>query len=213
MFVRLFLFSLPLAFLVSLPCFADIVEVRTDEPADAYLGMKIDLRGRDFTKRITVDKDTFLLIDQNDTDIRIAKDPNTKLNHFNALIPYNLYRQGLKTTSTRFLYLQCPIVRTTYVDSTKPIITNATVDGNEFSVSFEGDRAILKEEFINVGFYKFLPLPNNSIPKLSINFPMEGKVSQHFDMVRMCEQTRIIYLMYRLDETNRSIVLEKYGLL
>lgn len=208
MFARFLLLLSPLTFLVSTFCFAEIVEVHTSEPDDSHLGMKIDLHGREFVKRLTVDKNRYLLVNKGFTDIRISKDPKTKLNHFNALIAYNLYKQGLNTTDTRFLYLQCPIVRKTYVDRTKPITNYSKIDSKKFSLSFEGDSITLKEELVDPGFYKFLSLPRDKVPKISTDFPMLGKVSEHYDMELMCANIQLIYAIYKLDESNRNIVLQ-----
>lgn len=203
-------FTLSLALLVSSVCFADVVEVSTNEPDDAHLGMNIDLYGKEFVPRIAVDKRRFLLVDLEWTDIRVVKDAKTKLNHFNALVAYNLYENGLKKSDTRFIYLQCPIVRKTFVDRSEPFVYEG-LDGKQvrgFTVAID----TLKEEFISPGFYKFLSLPDDRVAKLSNNFPMEGKVREHVDLKHMCVKAEIIYAEYRLAEANRHIVLRKFGL-
>lgn len=211
MFARFLFAPFFLSVFFSTVCFADVVEVRTNEPDDAHLGMNIDLTGKEFAKRITVDKDRFLLVDLKWTDIRVVKDAQTKLNHFNALVAYNLYEHGLKKSATRFVYLQCPIVRETFVDRSKPL-EYEVLDGKKLPVSYLVDIDTLKEEFISPGFYKFLSLPNDRVSKLSNNFPMEGKVREHFDLELMCVQTELIYAKYGLAEANRHAVLKKFGL-
>lgn len=208
MFTKLVFFSFSL--LVSTACFADIVEVSTNEPDDSHLGMNIDLSGKEFIKRIAVDKDRFLLVDPKWTDIRVVKDAHTKLNHFNALVAYNLYEHGLKKSATRFIYLQCPIVRKTFVDRSKPFEYEG-LDGKQvqgFTVAID----TLKEEFVSPGFYKFLSLPDDRVAKLSNNFPMAGKVREHVDLEHMCVKAEIIYAGYRLAEANRHVILRKFGL-
>lgn len=209
MYSKFLLKFLPLSFLLTVSCFAEIVEVSTNEPDDTYLGMKIDMYGRDFLEKITVDNNRFLLINQLSTDVRVGKDPKTNLNHFNALIPYKISDKA----PTRYLYLQCPIVREFLIDRTRPVITLSKMDSKQSKVSFDGNTEIIKEELVDPGFYKFLVGPNDSPSKLSNNFPMTGKVSEHFDMKRMCAQIEITHAIYMLDESNRSIVLKRYGLL
>lgn len=211
MFPRLLYFPFSILMLVSTVCFADVAEVSTNEPDDSHLGMKIDLSGKEFVTRVTVNKDTFLLVDPKQTDIRVVKDAQTKLNHFNALVAYNLYEHGLKKSATRFVYLQCPIVRKTFVDRSKPF-EYEVLNGKKVPVSYKVDIDNLKEEFVSPGFYKFLSLPNDRVSKLSNDFPMAGKVREHFDLELMCVQAELIYARYGLAEVHRRIVLEKFGL-
>lgn len=211
MLTRFFLLPLSFAFLISIPCVAETVEVKTSEPLDTHLGMKIDLNGKKFVNRVTVDKDKFLLVDQTRTDVRISKDTKTNLNHFNALVYYNLYEHGLETSDTRFLYLQCPVVRETFASRIKPAEDKPN-DGKSKSVYYTVDTETLKKEVVDPGFYKFLSLPDDNVPKLSNNFPMSGTVSEHFDMEIMCLQIRLIYAYYSIAEAHRRAVLKNLEL-
>lgn len=123
-----------LASLASGSCFAETIQVRTNEPDDKHIGMIIDSHGGDFIKRITVDRDKVLLVDQSQTSIKIVKDVKTNLNHFNAFVAYNLQENGLKKYATRFLYVQCPITRRYSIDRSTPP-KDKIVDGLLYSVS------------------------------------------------------------------------------
>ena len=192
-------------------CFAEDIQISTNEPEDKDLGMKIDMSGRDFVERITVDKNKFLLVDQSFTDVRVIKDAKDNLNKFSALVSYSLYIDGVKNPPTSalftdFIYVKCPITRRTSIDRSEVIEERA----GSTRLSIKSDA--LKEELLYPGAYSFLSLPEKRVPALSKNFPMVGKVSQHFDIELMCTQIEIVYLRYTLAEANRGNILKRFGI-
>lgn len=210
MLIKFLALPLSLVLFMSVSSFADTVEVRTDEPESQYLGMKIDLQGRDFLKKMAVDKNSFLLIDQQFTDVRVKKDTKNSLNKFYALIGYNLYVNNSKQSPTRFLYVQCPVTRETYVDRSSPF-RDEMIDGEILSVQ-RVNIDVSKKEFLDLGSYSFLSSPKDKVPLLSKNFPMVGKVSQHPDIEYMCLQIQVAYAGYEWSETFRRITLESFGI-
>lgn len=205
---------LPLLFslLVATPCFAEAINTTTttSEPDDKDLGTSIDMLGSDFTKKITVDKNKYLLVDPSFINIKVIKDAQTNLNHFNALIGYNIYSNGIKDSPTQFLYFQCPIIRSTDV-SRLTFLRDEIVDGVKQSIS-SFDTENLKTETLSSGYYRFLSKPENNAPPLSSNFPMTGKINQHFDIELMCLQIHLSYLKSKLAEQHRNKILKSFGI-
>lgn len=216
MFIKFLVIFLTSLLFVSMSCFAEVVKitaadkVRTNEPDDTYLGMKIDLQGQDFVERITVNRGKFLLVDQSLTDVRIKKDKTNGLNKFYALVAYNLYVNNSKQSPTRFLYVQCPVTRTTYLDRS-PHYREDIIDGVDLPVK-RVNMDNFKTEVLDSGSYSFLSSPEDKVPLLSNNFPMAGKVSQHFDIEIMCLKIQLTHAEYQWAETFRQITLEKFGI-
>lgn len=104
MFIKSFTLSFPLLLWIATPCFAETVEVRTNEPSSQYLGMKIDLVGRAFVDSFSVAPGKSLFISKSLTDVRIKKDNVDGLNKFHALVAYSLHSGNAKPSEPRFLY-------------------------------------------------------------------------------------------------------------
>lgn len=210
MFVKFFALPFSLFLLMVTSCFAETAEISTTEPLSRHLGMKIDLLGRDFIEKITIDKDKFLLVNKELTDVRIKKDTTNDLNKFSALVAYNLYVKNAKPSATRFLYVQCPVTRETYIDRSLPP-SEVMIDG-VMRLGFSVDHDVLKEEFLSLGSYLFLSSPDDKVPLVSNNFPMVGKVSQNLDIEVMCLQVLGAYDDYQWSEIFRKITLEKFDI-
>lgn len=196
---------------VSTLCFAEDIQVDINEPEDKDIGMKIDMLGRDFTEKIIIDKSNFLLINKELTDIRIKKDNKNGLNKFSALVAYNLYAKNSKPSDNRFLYVQCPITRKTYVDQSPP--PKEKMIGGEMRLVYEIDHEVLSEEFLDSGSYSFLSSSDDKVPQLSNTFPMVGKVNQLIDIEAMCLDIQLAYDNYLWAEIFRDITLKKFGIL
>lgn len=215
MFIKFFVLPFSLLLLAVTPCFAETVEVRTSEPSSQYLGLNIALEGRNFVDSFPVAPDKSIFIYDKLTDVRIKKDTVDGLNKFYALIAYSLHSSNAKPSATRFLYMQCPVTRETYIDRSPPP-KKQMLDG-EMRLVYSIKHDVLKEEFLSLGYYSFLSSSDDVVPQLSKNFPMAGKFGQRtpIDLLHlelMCSQIQGAYAEYKWSESFRDITLKKFGI-
>lgn len=210
MLLKLSFLSFVLFSLLLKPSFAETVQVRTNEPDSKYLGMKIDLEGRDFVDRFPVAPGKFIVVDKKLTDVRIKQDKVTRLNKFYALVPYSIHMKGSKPSDLKFLYVQCPVTRETYVDRSPPP-KEEMVNGKLRTV-IHTDYEVLSKEFLDSGSYSFLSSPDYKVSQLSKDFPMEGTVDQFIFIEAMCLKIAIAHAEYQWDETFRRVMLGKFGI-
>ena len=210
MFTKSITLLLSLVLLISTSCFADTVQVSTNEPESQYIDTKIDLLGRDFVERITIDRDNFLLVNQDLTDVRVKKDKKNGINKFYALVAYNLYVNNSKQSDIRFLYVQCPVTRSTYIDRSLP--GRKQMINGEMRLVYDVNHDILKKDFLDLGSYSFLSSTEDKVSMLSNNFPMAGKVSQNYDIEVMCHHIISAHNAYLWSEVFRRITLKKFGI-
>lgn len=217
MFIKFFALPFPLLLFLSMSCLAETPKVRSSEPESQYLGMNIDVVGRDFVDSFSVAPGKFLLIDKALSDVRIKKDEANGLNKFYALVAYNLRVNNAKPSATRFLYLQCPVTRITYLDRSPPP-KKEMIDG-EMRLVYSINHEVLSKEFLDSGSYSFLSSPTDKVPQLSKEFPMSGKLSQItpplelLPLEAMCAKIQLTYAEYLWSETFRKITLKKFGIL
>lgn len=210
MFMKSFALSLSLFLLLSTSCLAEVVKVRTDEPASKHLGMKIDIAGRNFVDSFPVASDKFLSIDKNLTDVRIRKGKVGGLNKFSALVAYRLHVKNAEPSATRFLYVQCPVTRETYIDRSPP--PKEIMINGEMRWSLPIDHKVLNKEFLYLGSYSFLSSPEDRVPRLSKDFPMAGKVNEFILIEAMCLDIRVVYSEYNWAESFRFMSLKNHGI-
>lgn len=214
MFIKSFALFSPLFFLTAGSCFAENVEVRTDEPSSQYLGMKIDLAGHNFVDSFSVAPNKSLSIHKNLTDVRVKKDKVDGLTKFYALVAYSLDTDKATLLGPRFLSVQCPVIRETYLDNS--VFRDEMIDGVMVS-AMRIDQEILSKTFLSLGTYSFLPSPDNVEPKLSNNFPMSGNFGQLtpielIPLELMCVQIQSVYVDYEWSEAVRNVTLKKFGI-
>ena len=216
MFIKFFALPSLLSLLLLTPCFAQGVQVRTNEPKSEHLGMAIDLAGQDFGVNFPVAPDKFISVNKRFSDVRVQKDKATGFNKFSALVAYNLHVTNAKPSAMRFLYLQCPVTRTTYIDRTPPF-TEQMINGKlQMATSVIHDE--LSKEFLDPGSYEFLSSTEDKVPPFSRKFPMSGKMNQTNAPVElivleaMCLKFELTYAQYSWSETFRKITLEKFGI-
>lgn len=200
-----------LFFLLVRSSFADSVQVRTNEPDSTYLGMKIDLKGRDFVNSFPVAPGKFILIHKDLTDVRVIQDKASHLNKFYALVPYTVHMKDAKPSDLKFLYVQCPVTRETYIDRSPPP-KEEMVNGGLRTV-LHTDYEVLSKELLDPGSYLFLSSPEYNISQLSKDFPMVGKVDQFILIEAMCLKIELAYTQYKWDRNFRRVTLEKFGIL
>lgn len=215
MITKSFSLLLSLFLFLSTSCFAETVEVRTSEPLSQYLGVKIALEGRKFVDSFPVASGKSIFVYDKLTDVRIKKDKVDGLNKFSALIGYSLHSNAAKPSDVRFLYVQCPVTRETYIDRSPPP-KEEMLDG-EMRLVYQIKHEILNEEFLSLGSYSFLSSPDDVVPQLSNNFPMVGKFGQLtpielIPIEAMCAQIQLVYAEYRWSETFRKVTLKKFGI-
>lgn len=209
--------SLSLSFLLvlftSAPSFAEVVEVSTDEPLSEDVGMVIDLQGRDFVESIPIAPGRFISVDKGLTDVRVIKDKLTGFNKFYALVPYKLHVENARPSFTRFLYVQCPVIRKTYIDRSPPP-KEKLIDGEMVTVFYADkiNHKVLNKEFLDLGSYSFLSSPERPVPRLSNDFSMVGKVHQFLPIEAMCLDIRLAYSEYRWSKSYRAVILKNFGI-
>lgn len=211
MLIRPITLYLAFTLFASVPCFAQMIQVSTNEPQNIHLNMQLVMNGEDFIDRITVDQNKVLVVDKKQTDIRIKRDSKTGFNKFNALVAYNLHETNTKVSPTRFLYVQCPIVRTTYVTIPMKVIQKSEND-KEVITYMPIDRSVLKTEIIDSGHYRFLSLSQDKLPRLSSDFNISGKVDEHFDIKTMCLYIDLMYLKFQVGEVGRHNTLKSFSI-
>lgn len=211
MFLKSFVSTSLLLLLLLRPSFAEMVQVRSNEPESKYLGVKVDLKGRDFVDKFPVAPGKFILINKDLTDVRIKKDKVSGLHKFYALVPYRVQAKGADPSDLKFLYVQCPVTRETYIDRSPPP-KEEMVDG-EMRTVLRTDYEVLTTELLDSGSYSFLSSPEYPISKLSKDFPMVGKVDQFILIEAMCLTIEVAHAQYKWDETFRRVMLEKFGIL
>lgn len=203
------LLALPFLLALSLDCFADVVKVSDNEPLSKHLGMLIDMRNMEFVQKTAVGSGKFLLVEPGLASAKLVRDPTTGLNHFNGLIGYNLFVNGVEESATRYLYFQCPITRDTYIDRSVPYYE--MVEGKKTHVGSSVELDTLKTEHLSQGYYRFLSSPKNKNSAFDAAFPMSGKVNEHPDIDSMCLQINIAYLEFSNAEFNRADILKRFG--
>ena len=212
--MKFLIISLTSLMFVSTLCFAEDTQVRTTEPESKYLGMKIDLVGHNFVDSFSVAPNKSLSIYKNLTDVRVKKDKVDGLNKFYALVAYSLDTDKATLLGPRFLSVQCPVTRETYLD--RSVFRDEMIDGVMVS-AMRIDQEVLSKTFLSLGSYSFLSSPDNLEPKLSNNFPMRGKFGQLtplelIPIELMCVQIQGVYAEYGWSETFRSVTLKKFGI-
>ena len=215
MFIKSFTLSFPLLLWIATPCFAETVEVRTNEPSSQYLGMKIDLVGRAFVDSFSVAPGKSLFISKSLTDVRIKKDNVDGLNKFHALVAYSLHSGNAKPSEPRFLYVKCPVTRETYID--RSVFKDEMIDGVMYS-AMRVDQEVLSKKFLSLGSYSFLSSPDDVVPLLSSNFPMVGKFGkltpiELIPIEAMCLKIEVAHAEYQWNESFRKITLKKFCIL
>jgi hypothetical protein len=215
MFMKFSVLPFSLLLLAVTPCFAETVQVRTSEPSSQYLGVKIDLEGRNFVDSFPVAPDKSIFIYDKLTDIRIKKDKVDGLNKFYGLIGYSLHSSNAKPSDTRYLYLQCPVTRETYIDRSPP--PKKEMLNGKMSLVYPIKHDVVNKEFLSLGHYSFLSSSDEVVPQLSKNFPMAGKFGLRtpidlFHLDLMCAQIEGAYAEYRWSETFRDVTLKKFGI-
>lgn len=210
MFLKLFVSTTLLFLLYLRPSFAEVVQVRTNEPESKYLGFKVDLKGRDFVDKFPVAPGKFVLIDKGLADVRIKKDKESGLHKFYALVPYRVRINGANPSDLKFLYVQCPVTRETYIDRSPPP-KEEVIDG-EVRTVFPIDYEVLATELLDPGSYSFLSSPEYPISQFSQDFPMTGRVDQFIPIEAMCVKIEVAHAQYQWDETFRRIMLAKFGI-
>lgn len=181
------------------------------EPEDLHLGLHLSLVSRDRVSKIFINDNKFLLVDLDNTDVKVVKDIATGLNHLNVFVAYRLYSGDVRKSGLSRLYVQCPITRTTYADHSE-VLTECLVEGTMVPTSFKVNLVTLKEELASPGYYKFFKWPEGETPALSSNFSLQGKVTQQKDIELLYTRARISYQRYKLAEGNRAHLLEMYGI-
>ena len=216
MFIKFLALPLSLFLLLLNPCFAQGVQVSTNEPKSKHLGMTIDLAGRDFVGDFPIVPGKSIFVDKDFTDVRIKKDTATGFNKFYALVAYNLHVTNAKPSAMRFLYLQCPVTRTTYIDRSPPF-TKQMING-EMRLASSVIHEELSKEFLDAGSYAFLSSAENKVPPFSKTFPMSGKMNQTnaplelIALEAMCLKFQLAYAEYSWSETFRKITLKDFGI-
>ena len=216
MFIKLFALPFSLFLLLLKPCFAQAIEVSTTEPDSQHLGMVIDLAGRDFVGDFPVAPGKSVFVNKEFTDVRIKKDEVTGFNKFYALVAYNLHVRNAKPSAMRFLYLQCPVTRTTYIDRTQPF-TKKVING-EVRLATSVVHEDLSKEFLDPGSYAFLSSTEYKVLPFSKTFPMSGKMDQTtaplelMALEAMCLKLQLVYAKYAWSEAFREITLGKFGI-
>lgn len=214
--MKLLALSLSLFLFLLTPCFAQGVQVSTNEPRSEHLGMTIDLSGRDFVDDVLVAPGKSIFVNKRFTDVRIKKDRVTGFNKFYALVAYNLHVTNAKPSAMRFLYLQCPVTRTTYIDRSPPF-TKQMINGEMRLASFVIHEELSKE-FLDPGSYEFLSSTEDIVPPFSKTFPMSGKMNQTYPPLElialeaMCAKIQLAYAQYSWSETFRKVTLKKFGI-
>lgn len=213
MFIKFFALPFSLLVFIATSCLAEVVEVKTNEPSSEYVGMRISLQGRDFVERIPLGPNKFISINKDLTDVRILKDKVTGLNKFSALVAYNIHLGKAKPSFTRYLYVQCPVTRETYIDRTPPP-TEEFIDGEKVMVFYTDkiNRKVLREEVLYSGSYSFLSSSEHPVARLSNDFPMVGKVRQFLPVEAMCLKIQVAHAEDQWSKAFRNLTLKKYGI-
>ncbi|MFT5097411.1 MULTISPECIES: hypothetical protein [Psychrobacter] len=193
----------------SVPCFPEVVQVNTSEPPSMSLGTVIDMSDMESVQEIILGKGTLLLARPLIASAKILRDAETGMNHYTALIAYDLSTEGVKELEARLLYFQCPISRHTYVDRSVPYYE--VLDGKKVIVGSAVKIDTVAREFLSPGYYRFLPLPKDEKFALDASFPMAGEMNPPPDIEIMCAQIEIAHLKHLQSELNRNAILKEFG--
>lgn len=183
----------------------------SDEPEDKHLGVHLSLVKRDPAPQILINEATLLLVDLDNTDFKVVKNPATGLNHLSAFVAYRLSSDVLKASTLSRLYVQCPIASTTYADHSE-VLTEGLIEGKVVPTSFKVNLVTLKKELLSSGYYKFLEWPEDNSSASGSNLSLQGKVTQQEGIELLCIQAEISYKRYQLAEKNRPHLLKQYGI-
>jgi hypothetical protein len=174
------------------------------------LGTVIDMSDMVSVKDIILVNGTLQLASPLIASAKILRDAETGMNHYTALIAYDLSTNGVKELEARLLYFQCPISRHTYVDRSVPHYE--VLDGKRALVGSSVKIDTVAREFISPGYYRFLPSPEDEKISLGASFPMAGEMNPPPDIEMMCLQIEIAHLKHLQFEFNRNAILKEFGL-
>lgn len=203
-----FLYYLVFAQLFISPTFADESLIRTNEPDAKYLNVRLSLDITDSMKKIHISNNSFIVLDNNLFDVVIKNNPAIGFRTFNILTSYDLYVSGKQVANDDFLYLKCPIIRTTYIDRSERL-PDMMEYGRRYSV-MKPDSEVLKEVALYPGYYSFLPLSNSTTILTGSKFKMKGAVNNQVDLTLLCANIGVAYEKYRYKEITRNIILNKF---
>ena len=209
MFIKLLALCFCLA--LAMPSFSETVKVTTSEPASMPSDMVIDLSDMASAQEISLAKGKSLLIIPLSASAKVLRDSKTGMNHYNALIGYDLFTDGVKQPEARFLYFQCPISRHTYIDRSTPYyeVLNGKKIATGTSVSYD----TLERAYVTSGYYRFLSPSSNANLTLDSDFLMAGEMYSAPDIELMCLEIAIIHLKHSQTEHNRGATLRKFSIL
>lgn len=193
------------------PSFSEVVRVNTSEPASMPSDMIIDISDMSSVQEISLEKGKSLLITSLSASVKVLKDSKTGMNHYNALIGYNLSIDGVKQPEAKFLYFQCPISRHTYIDRSVPYYE--VLNGKKIATGTRVSHDTLERTYVTPGYYRFLSSSKNANLTLGSDFPMAGGMYSAPDIELMCLEIAIIHLKHLQAEHNRNATLRKFKIL
>lgn len=206
MFIRYLVSLFFLLFVV--PSFAGVVQVSTNEPDARDVGMLLQLvpAPGDTIDEIRVGSAKMLSVDLQGSSMKVSKDPATGLHYFDVLVDYFVPSPTDARFRSSYLRLQCPVVRTTYLDNSK------IVDHGSMGVLHTVDHKVLNEEVLLRGIYEFLPLATVSTQVYLGGLPMKGEITQSTDLELLCSVAELTYLKLKWLTSNREIAFKKFGI-
>lgn len=193
------------------PSFSEVVRVNTSEPASMPSGMILDISNLPSVQKIFLEKGKSLSIIPLSASAKVLKDSKTGMNHYNALIGYDFFIDGVKQPDARFLYFQCPISRHTYVDRSVPYFE--VLNGKQVATGTSIFHDTLERTYVTPGYYNFLSLPKNANLTLDAEFSLAGKLYPTPDIELMCLELTNIHLKQLQAEHNRNATLRKFKIL
>lgn len=206
MFIRYLVSLFFLLFVV--PSFAGAVQVSTNEPDARDVGMLLQLAPvpEEPIDKIRVGSSQVLSVDLQGSSLKVNRDPATGLHYFDVLVDYFVPSRTDARFRSSYIRLQCPIVRKSYLNNSKPI-----GHGSE-EVWHAVDHKVLNEEVLLHGIYEFLPLKNVATQVYIGDLPMKGEITQNTDLELLCLVAESTYLKLQWLKSNREIIFKQFGM-
>jgi len=190
-------------------CSAEKILTHTNAPDDRLLNQKITLDEKSLRKNIIINSEEYLALNANEIDIEIKKDSQKNINKFHILIGYDLYMHGKNELPSQTLYIQCPVTRKTYID-TSTVTEKRNIKGSEIT-TFTPSSKVLKKEILDAGFYALSTSPREKKPILNSTFN-NNEMSVEVQVNLICMNASIAYSKLAIKDHNRKITLREFEL-
>lgn len=206
MFIRYLVSLFFLLFVV--PSFAGVVQVSTNEPDARDVGMLLQLAPvpEEPIDKIRVGSSQVLSVDLQGSSLKVNRDPATGLHYFDVLVDYFVSSPTDARFRSSYIRLQCPIVRKSYLDTSK------SIDHGSEGVWHTVDHKVLNEEVLLPGIYEFLPLKDVATQVYIGDLPMKGEITQNTDLELLCLVANTTYLKLQWLKSNREIIFKQFGM-